>query len=364
MPDDSEVDFSYVKSNQPITSPGSKMNTKLLRILRFSLYLFLFGGVIFLTASTVHAQVMKANSVSTPIENNSPNWDQIASAVDTGEANAEMPPPPEKDQCLHCHIAGEETNLWTPLARWSIFGTFGLIFAFGVFRSASVWKTKKPWVPFTTRVGDFIDERYQLRDFLSKILDKPVPTWATRWWYCLGGITAFLFVILGATGIMLAFYYQPTPEGAYASIQYIETQVRFGAGVRMIHHWSANGMVIMCFAHMLRVFITGAFKPPRELNWGSGVILIVATLMFGFTGYLLPWDQTAYWASTVGSEIVGGIPDIGTLILVFMRVGWDISAATLNRFYTLHVLVLPIVLVTVMGLHFLMVRRQGLKEPL
>ena len=108
----------------------------------------------------------------------------------------------------------------------------------------------------------------------------------------------------------------------------------------------------------------GAFKSPRELNWTSGVVLLITTLAFGFTGYLLPWDQRAYWASTVGTSIAGAIPDIGELILVFLRVGWDITGATLSRFYALHVIVLPIMLLGVMGLHFLMIRRQGLKEPL
>ncbi len=129
--------------------------------------------------------------------------------------------------------------------------------------------------------------------------------------------------------MMLAFYYQPTPEHAYASIQYIENEVLFGAAIRAIHHWSANGMIIMCYAHMLRVFIMGAFKAPSELNWVSGVLLMM-TLGFGFTGYLLPWDQRAFWATTVGTEIAGGIPDIGILLLIFLRVGWSITGQTLT----------------------------------
>jgi quinol-cytochrome oxidoreductase complex cytochrome b subunit len=240
----------------------------------------------------------------------------------------------------------------------------GAFFAFGVVRSAWVWRQRKPWVPITTRVGDWLDSRYQLNEFLSSIFNKPVPVWATRWWYCLGGITAFLFVIQGVTGVMLALYYQPTPEGAYASIQFIETQVRFGAGIRAVHHWAANGMVVMCVAHMLRVFIMGAFKPPRELNWSSGVILLITTMLFGLTGYLLPWDQRAFWATTVASEIAGGIPDFGELVMVFLKVGWEVTAVTLSRFYALHVLVLPLALIAVMGLHFIMIRRQGLAKPL
>ncbi|MCK4727105.1 MAG: cytochrome b N-terminal domain-containing protein, partial [Anaerolineales bacterium] len=197
-----------------------------------------------------------------------------------------------------------------------------------------------------------------------KILNKPVPKYALRWWYCLGGITAFLFVVQGLTGIMLAFYYKPTPDAAYASIQFIESQVRFGASIRMVHHWAANGMIVLCIAHMLRVFIMGAFKPPRELNWVSGALLLTLTLAFGFTGYLLPWDQRAFWATTVGSEIAGGIPVIGSLALIFLRVGWSVTELTLSRFYALHILALPLATVGLMLLHFLMVRKQGIAKPL
>jgi quinol-cytochrome oxidoreductase complex cytochrome b subunit len=182
--------------------------------------------------------------------------------------------------------------------------------------------------------------------------------------YCLGGITFALFVIQGITGTLLAFYYKPTPEEAYASIQAIETQVQFGASIRAIHHWSANGMIIMCVAHLLRVFITGAFKPPRELNWISGVLLFIITFGFGFTGYLLPWDQRAFWATTVGTEIGGGIPWIGDLALVFLRGAWDVGAVTLSRFYALHILVFPLAIVVLLGMHFIMVRRQGIARPL
>lgn len=298
-----------------------------------------------------------------------PNWELARSSAGlpstiTNEPVTVLPPPPKQDPCLHCHISGEEKGLWTPLARWAIFGTAGLIFAFGIVRSASMWKTRAPWKPLMAQVGAWIDERYQVADPLAKMLAKPVPDWQRRWWYCLGGITAFLFIVQGITGIMLAFYYQPTPDAAYASIQFIENEVRFGAAIRMIHHWSANGMILMCTAHMLRVFIMGAYKRPRELNWVSGVSLLILTLAFGLTGYLLPWDQRAYWASTVATEIAGSMPAIGNLALVFLRVGWNIGAQTLSRFYALHVLIIPLATVTFMGLHFIMVRRQGIMKPL
>jgi hypothetical protein len=269
-----------------------------------------------------------------------------------------------QDPCLHCHIAGENRNLWAPLARWAVFGTVGLVFAFGLVRSSSAWRTRAPWRPLRFRAADWADERYQLRPALRPILDKPVPLAARRWFYCLGGITLALFGVQAVTGIMLAFYYRPTPEEAYASIQFIENEVYFGAGVRTIHHWAANGMIVMAIAHMLRVFIMGAYGRPRELNWVSGVLLLLLTLVFGFTGYLLPWDQRAFWATTVGSEIAGSIPAIGDLALVFLRVGWDVTGLTLSRFYALHVLVLPVATVLLMGAHFLMVRRQGIAQPL
>jgi len=278
--------------------------------------------------------------------------------------NAEAPPPPEKDTCQHCHITGAIENMWAATSRWAIFSIAGMVFAFGIYRSSSVWSSRKKWKPITARAVEWVDERYQVVEPTKKILSKPVPAFATRWWYCLGGITFTLFLIQGLTGIMLAFYYKPTPQDAYASIQFIENHVTFGASIRAIHHWAANGMVVMVVAHMLRVFITGAFKPPRELNWMSGVLLFILTLGFGFTGYLLPWDQRAFWATTVGSEIAGGIPVIGDLALVFLRGGWDVGAITLSRFFAVHVLVLPIATLTFLGAHFIMIRRQGIAQPL
>jgi len=274
------------------------------------------------------------------------------------------PPPPKQDTCQHCHLAGEITALFYPFGRWMVFAVFGAVFAYGGWRLTSNWTTRAPWKPLILRAVDWTEERFHLKEPLGKVLSKPVPMFATAWYYCLGGISFALFAILGITGIMLAFYYQPTPEGAYASIQYIENQVLFGSAIRAIHHWSANGMVVLVVAHMLRVFITGAFKAPRELNWMSGVFLLVLTLAFGLTGYLLPWDQTAFWASTVATEIAGAEPGIGNLALVFLRGGWEVTAVTLSRFFALHVLVLPAVIVLFLVAHFLMIRRQGIARPL
>jgi len=331
------------------------MNNNVRKSLFFSLVVVLVSGVI-LVAMTLHARAMTSADAD-------PSSLPSTKAATTGSTSLEVPPP-KQEPCLSCHISGQDKNLWTPVGRWAIFGTFGLIFVFGIYRSASVWTQRKPWVPLTARVVDWLDKRYTLREPMAKVLSKPVPKFALRWWYCLGGITAFLFVVQAITGIMLAFYYKPTAAEAYASIQFIETQVRFGSAIRMIHSWSANGMIIMCTAHMLRVFIMGAYKAPRELNWLSGAFLLVLTLVFGFTGYLLPWDQRAYWATTVGTDIAGAVPAVGSLVLVMLRVGWDVSEATLGRFYGLHIIVTPLLTVTFMLAHFIMIRRLGVKKPL
>lgn len=298
-----------------------------------------------------------------------------ASAANSSRAQTAFPPlsavllpaqavSVEQDPCLHCHIQGEQKNLWMPLSRWAVFGTFGGLLVFGVYRSASVWTSRKPWKPLKNRIADWVEQRFHVAEPLTKILKKPVPIYATRWFYCLGGITAFLFVVQGLTGIMLAFYYKPTAAEAYTSIQFIENEVRLGSAIRMIHHWSANGMIVVCIAHMARVFITGAYKSPRELHWVSGVILLILTLAFGFTGYLLPWDQRAFWATTVGTEIAGSIPVIGNLALIFLRVGWAVTDLTLGRFYGLHVIVVPLATVGFMLAHFIMIRRVGIAKPL
>jgi quinol-cytochrome oxidoreductase complex cytochrome b subunit len=297
-------------------------------------------------------------------EMSDPDWELVKNPPSTTSPAENLPPAAEKDQCLHCHIMGEDKRLWTPLTRWVIFGSMGLVLVFGIVRSTWVWRNRKQWVPLTTRVGNWIEERYNLQEALSGILNKPVPDWATRWWYCLGGITAFLFVVQAVTGILLAFYYKPTPEAAYDSILFIENEVYFGASIRAIHHWSANGMIIMCVAHLLRVFIMGAFKNPRELNWISGVVLFIATMGFGFTGYLLPWDQKALWGSTVGSEILGIIPGIGPWLLGLLRGGMEITGLTLTRFYGIHMLVLPVLTFVFLGVHFVIIRRQGISGPL
>lgn len=337
------------------------------------MFMAILIGVILLAFATHQVLANSYLAENGKISNAEPNWTAIQNSAGFISTNPEKSvtsdrpatvPAPNQDPCLSCHITGENKGLWTPLARWVLFGSMGLIFIFGMVKTGSVIINRKPWKPMTTRGVEWVDERYEISEPLTKILKKPVPKYALHWWYCLGGITAFLFVIQAITGIMLAFYYKPTPEAALASIQYIETQVHFGSAIRAIHHWAANGMIVMCIAHMLRVFIMGVYKPPREMNWVSGVVLLILTLVFGFTGYLLPWDQTAYWATTVGTSIGESIPIIGDLVLVFLRVGWDVTGETLSRFYALHVIVVPIATLIFMLAHFIMIRRQGIAKPL
>ena len=215
-----------------------------------------------------------------------------------------------------------------------------------------------------TRVGDWFDERFDVRIPLEAFLKKPVPKHAIRWYFCLGGITFALFLIQGVTGILLSLYYRPTPGEAYESILFIMNNVRFGWLIRSIHSWSSTLMIAFCIAHMLRVFITGSYKNPRELNWVAGMFLLLLTLAFGFTGYLLPWDQKALWGSTVGSEIVGIIPGIGSWLLGLLRGGMEITGLTLTRFYGIHMLVLPVLVFIFLAVHFIIIRRQGISGPL
>lgn len=210
----------------------------------------------------------------------------------------------------------------------------------------------------------WVVNRLGLDDMMEDQHNRVVPRHATNYVYCFGGIAFVLFLILAATGVMLAVYYQPTPDTAYQSVLNISTHVEFGWYIRSIHRWSAGAMVLLVFVHMLRVFFTGAYKAPRELNWLTGVVLFVITLGFGFTGYLLPWDQKAYWATKVGTDIAGSVPWVGHFLLVSLRGGDQISAATLGRFFDLHVLVLPAIIVLFLLGHFWMIRRQGISGRL
>lgn len=210
----------------------------------------------------------------------------------------------------------------------------------------------------------WLDERLEMHDYLKKdILDKPIPK-GLNISYCFGGITFFLFVMLAVTGYFMTLYYVPSPEQAYDATDYMTFEVPLGYVIRGVHHWAANLMIVTIFIHMIRVFVYGAYKTPREINWLTGVFLFCLVMGFGFTGYLLPWDQKAYWATKVGTSIAGSVPVVGEYVLRIMRGGKNLGALTMTRFYALHVLFLPAgAFIFLMG-HFLMIRKQGISKPL
>ncbi|MCK5429055.1 MAG: cytochrome b N-terminal domain-containing protein, partial [Anaerolineales bacterium] len=180
------------------------------------------------------------------------------------------------------------------------------------------------------------------------------------WFYTLGSATLCVALIQGVTGILLTIYYVPTPDHAYNSVLFITTQVPAGWLIRGLHHWGASAMVILTVLHMLRVIYYGSYKFPREVTWFTGVILLIVVIGFGFTGYLLPWDQKAFWATTVGTLIAGTPPLVGDFILRVVRGGDELSAVTLARFFGVHVWVLPATLLLLLSMHMYLVIRHGI----
>lgn len=177
--------------------------------------------------------------------------------------------------------------------------------------------------------------------------------------FCLGGLSFFMFLVLTLTGVLLMFYYVPSTDQAYQDMRDLESSVTFGMLMRNMHRYAAHGMVIAVFLHMCRVFYTGSYKPPREFNWIVGVILLVLTFLLSFTGYLLPWDQLAYWAITVGAEMGGAAPLVGEQVRFLLVGDYEIGQNTLIRFYTLHVIFLPLIAALMMAVHFWRIRKDG-----
>jgi ubiquinol-cytochrome c reductase cytochrome b subunit len=213
-----------------------------------------------------------------------------------------------------------------------------------------------------SRMYEWLDKRLNLRSVEKTLLDEPIPGGAS-WIYVFGSATLFLFVLQAITGMFLAVYYAPTPDHAYDSVRFIESEVTFGAFVRGLHHWGASGMVVAIGLHMLQTFLYGAYKPPRELMWMVGVVLFLIVLAFAFTGYLLPWDQTAYWATQVGINMVGTVPFVGDFLVKVLRGGETLGAVTLSRFFAVHVLFLPALIITGIAVHMFILRRVGPAGP-
>jgi cytochrome b6 len=176
-------------------------------------------------------------------------------------------------------------------------------------------------------------------------------------------MTLFLFVVQVLTGILLLLYYQPTPEDAFESVQYIVTQVRFGWLIRSVHSWSANLLVFTAFVHMFSVYFLKAYRKPRELTWISGMLLFFVVLGFGFSGYLLPWNTLAFFATKVGTEMAGAVPFVGKWFLIFLRGGEEVTGATLTRFFGFHVAVLPGLATVLLAMHLLLVQHLGMSLP-
>ena len=177
--------------------------------------------------------------------------------------------------------------------------------------------------------------------------------------FCLGGISFFLFLALTVTGLYLMFFYVPSVSRAYQDILSIENSVAFGSLVRNMHRWAAHLMVLTVFLHMIRVFYHGAYKPPREFNWVVGVVLLLLTLLLSFTGYLLPWDQIAFWAITVGSQMATYAPLIPGESSIFILGGIEVGQNTLIRFYVFHVIAFPLLAAIFMVVHFWRIRKDG-----
>ena len=210
------------------------------------------------------------------------------------------------------------------------------------------------------KLFSWLDERLGLTAIYNTILDRKVPK--VNWWFTLGSASLFLFAMQAITGILLSVYYVPSPDKAYDSIQYIMNDVAGGWLIRGIHHWGATLMVITVFIHMLRVFYYAAYKYPREITWLTGVVLLLCTLGMGFTGYLLPWDQKAYWATTVGTSIAGSVPVIGDFIMRTLRGGTDLSGVTLARFFSAHIWIFPAIIIATIGVHLYLVIRIGISS--
>src|SRR2546426_10440277 len=205
---------------------------------------------------------------------------------------------------------------------------------------------------------DWVEGRSGLGGGLKYFLFRKVPG-DINWFQTLGSATLTAFLVQALTGVILAMYYKPDPKSAYPSIQHITNDVFAGWLVRGMHRWGASVFIILMFMHMGRVFLFGAYKYPRELNWIIGVLLLVMGLLEGFTGYLLPWDQTSYWATVVGININGTGPIVGPFLAQVLRGGAEIGPDTLARFYSIHMLVIPGAIIALIGLHLYLVVRLG-----
>lgn len=211
------------------------------------------------------------------------------------------------------------------------------------------------------QISNWLDERFGWRGVWQAIFLRNIPK--VNWLFTLGSATLFIALNQAITGILLTIYYVPTPDHAYDSVQFITTEVTAGWLIRGLHHWGASAMVIVTVLHMLRVILHGAYKFPREATWFTGVFLLIIVIGFGFTGYLLPWDQKAFWATIVGTRIAEVTPFVGETLLRIMRGGPELSAVTLARFFGVHVWFLPAALLALVSVHLYLIIRIGISAP-
>lgn len=220
---------------------------------------------------------------------------------------------------------------------------------------------------YVSSIKKFFDNRFDTQTavtFIDKQVHKRLPP-HTGWLHIFGSLSMLLFISQTITGILLLIYYRPTPEAAHKSIQYITAEVQFGWLYRQIHAWGATVMIAALLLHMLRTYFFGAYKKPRELTWVTGVFIFICTITFGFTGYLLPWNQIAFWATTVGTESANKVPFIGGWLQYFLRGGESVTGETLSRFFVVHVIILPWILTGLIAVHLFLMRLNNLSttEP-
>ncbi|MEQ8767711.1 MAG: cytochrome bc complex cytochrome b subunit [Planctomycetota bacterium] len=213
------------------------------------------------------------------------------------------------------------------------------------------------------RIVDWVQSRIPVSgDQLRELTNEPVPNHLKRWWFCLGGTPMYLFVVQIVTGILLAFYYEPAPSTAYDSVTYITEGAAYGWFIRGLHKWAATLMVATVILHQMRVYFTGAYRKPRELNWMIGVFLLICTLVTGFTGYSLVYEQLSYWGATVGANITDSVPIVGPFLKSLLLGGEAYNERTLSRFFILHAAVLPATIVMLLVIHVSLIRLQGVTE--
>ncbi len=213
------------------------------------------------------------------------------------------------------------------------------------------------------KTGRYFEDRFHLTELFAFAKKKTVPEHRHSFWYFFGGICLFLTGIQIATGLLLLVYYVPHVDAAHESIQFIMSQVKFGWLIRSVHSWTANILIGIIFIHMFSTYFLKAYRKPRELTWITGFLLLLVFLAFGFSGYLLPWNELSYFATRVGTDIAGSLPFIGKWLKTLILGGPDVSQATLSRFFSFHVALLPIAAAAIIGVHIFLVQVLGMSKP-